>query len=64
MMTFLFLCIYVDGNISYPQAQSNISMTEAETADANAKPRPQTQNTGRAGGKSCEEKTILKLRKF
>ena len=50
--------------ISYPQAQSNISMAEAETADANTKPRPQTQNSGRAGGKSCEEKTILKLRKF
>ena len=64
MVTFLFLCIYVDGNISYPQAQSNISMTEAETADANAKPRPQTQNTGRAGGKSCGKKNILKLRKF
>ena len=31
-------------------------MAEAETADANAKPRPQTQNTGRAGGKSCEER--------
>ena len=64
MVTFLFLCIYVDGNITYPQAQSNISMTEAENADANAKPRPQTQNTRRAGGKSCGKKNILKLRKF
>ena len=49
--------------ISYPQAQSNISMAEAETADANAKPRPQTQITGRAGGKSCGKKEYFKAQK-
>ena len=64
MMTFSFLCIDVDGNISCPQAQSKISIAEAETADANAKPRKQTQNSRRAGGKSCGKKNILKLRKF
>ena len=39
-------------------------MAEAETADANAKPRPQTQNTGRAGGKSCEEKLFQSSESF
>ena len=38
-------------------------MTEAETADANAKPQPQTQNTRRAGGKSCGKKEYFKAQK-